>query len=104
VEVDLGGVRFGSADTGVDSGQPVTVLLRPEDLGIDAAGAGRVDGVVETCAFFGSYFELTLRSRLGTIRLRDRTQREPGSTVGITWPAVAGIAYAVGGGVPAEPP
>jgi hypothetical protein len=63
-----------------------------------------VDGVVETCAFFGSYFELTLRSRLGTIRLRDRTQREPGSTVGITWPAVAGIAYAVGGGVPAEPP
>jgi ABC-type Fe3+/spermidine/putrescine transport system ATPase subunit len=100
LEVDLGGVRFGSANTGVEPGQAVTVLLRPEDLALEGTAAARLHGVVETCAFFGSFFELTLRTRLGVIRLRDRLQRERGSTVGITWPAVAGIAYPAAAGAP----
>jgi len=93
VEVDLRGVRFGSTDTGAEPGRPVTVLLRPEELELVDAGTGRIDGVVETCAFFGSFFEMTLRTSLGHIRLRQRSQHEPGSAVGITWPNIAGIAY-----------
>ncbi len=94
VEVDLQGVRFASTDAGAEPGQPVTVLLRPEELQLVEPGTGRIDGVVVTCTFFGSYFEVKLRSGLGLIRLRERSHHEPGSTVGISWPDDAGIAYA----------
>ena len=94
IEVDLRGVRFATTDAGAEPGRPATVLLRPEELQLVKSGAGRIDAVVVTCTFFGSYFEVKLRSSLGLIRLRERTHQEPGSSVGITWPDVAGIAYA----------
>jgi ABC-type Fe3+/spermidine/putrescine transport system ATPase subunit len=86
-------VEFSAADAGVEPGKPCQVLLRPEDLSLVAEGSGRVGGVVETCSFFGSFFELTVRTALGVVRLRDKHQADPGSRVRIGWPDVAGIAY-----------
>jgi ABC-type Fe3+/spermidine/putrescine transport system ATPase subunit len=93
VELDCAGIRFSAANSGVQAGDRVTVLLRPEDLTLTAPGGGRIDGVVNTCAFFGSYYEVTVRSERGLLRLRHRTAAHPGEQVGIGWGEVAGIAY-----------
>jgi ABC-type Fe3+/spermidine/putrescine transport system ATPase subunit len=91
--VDVGGIRFVSANAGVEAGGPVQVLLRPEDLSVVEDGAIRLSGTVETCAFFGAHHELRVATAAGTIRLRDKAARAPGSTIGVWWPEVAGIAY-----------
>ena len=93
VAVDVGGIRFSAADSGVRAGGPVQVLLRPEDLAVVGAGSGRLPGVVETSAFFGAHHEIRVATPAGIIRLRDKVAHAPGSTVGIWWPDVAGIAY-----------
>jgi ABC-type Fe3+/spermidine/putrescine transport system ATPase subunit len=93
--VEVGGLRFSAADAiGETSETAVQVLLRPEDLSVVAAGAGRLDGVVETCAFFGSYYELTIRTGIAVIRARAAGARGSGERVAIDWPDEAGIAYA----------
>lgn len=91
--VDVHGIRFSSADAGVAEGEDVEVLLRPGDLSLAEPGAGRIRGTVETCAFFGSYYELTVRTPWALFRLRDPWAHTAGTNVGIDWPAVAGIAY-----------
>ncbi len=94
IEVELMGSRVRTQDSGVDrAATSVQVLLRPEDLRIVPAGTAQIDGVVETCAFFGSDYELTAASPIGTLRLRNRHPVDPGSTVGVTWSEEAGISY-----------
>ena len=70
------------------------ILLRPEDLSLVPPGEGRLDGRVESCAFFGAWHEL----RVGTAyrHLADRPTYADGSghLVGVTWSDAAGIAYA----------
>jgi len=103
VELDCAGIRFSAANSGARTGEKVTVLLRPEDLELVAPGSGRLDGVVDTCAFFGSYYALTTQTERGLLRLRHRSQARPGDHVGIRWGETAGIAYraAEGDGVAA---
>jgi ABC-type Fe3+/spermidine/putrescine transport system ATPase subunit len=93
VDLDCDGIRFTSANAGVSEGQQVNVLLRPEDLDLVAPGSGRLDGSVVTCAFFGSYYEITVQTELGVLRLHHRTAASPGRNVGIGWAETAGIAY-----------
>jgi ABC-type Fe3+/spermidine/putrescine transport system ATPase subunit len=97
-EVDVQGMRFAAADAGTSNGEAVQVLLRPGDLTLVEPGLGRVTGPVETCAFFGTHYELTVRTPIALFRLRDARPHAPGSNVGIDWPAVAGIAYPSPGG------
>jgi spermidine/putrescine transport system ATP-binding protein len=92
-DVDVQGIRFSAGDAGTSSGDVVQVLLRPEDLALVETGLGRVAGAVETCAFFGSYYELTVRTPIALFRLRSSRPSAPGTNVGIDWPAQAGIAY-----------
>jgi spermidine/putrescine transport system ATP-binding protein len=99
--VDVHGIRFSAADAGVRDDGPVQVLLRPEDLRVVEEGHGRLAGTVETSAFFGAHHEIRVATPAGTIRLRDRVAHTPGSTIGIEWPAVAGIAYPGGEAVAA---
>jgi ABC-type Fe3+/spermidine/putrescine transport system ATPase subunit len=109
-EVDVGGIRFVATDPSNSGGGPmpgaaVEVLLRPEDLALVDVNAGRVNGEVLTSIFFGSFFEVSVRTRIGQIRLRDKHSAEPGSAVGIDWPEVAGLVYAGPAGVTdAAPP
>ena len=102
VELDVQGIRFAATDAGVEVSRPAVVLLRPEDLALGEAGTGRLEGLVRTCAFFGSYYEVTITTSLGLVRVRDRASRPAGSTVGINWANVAGIAYGERAGAPSD--
>jgi ABC-type Fe3+/spermidine/putrescine transport system ATPase subunit len=93
VDLDCAGIRFSAANSGARAGEKVTVLLRPEDLDLVPSGAGRLDGVVNTCAFFGSYYEVTAQTERGLLRLRHRSSARAGEHVGIAWGETAGIAY-----------
>jgi ABC-type Fe3+/spermidine/putrescine transport system ATPase subunit len=92
VPVEIGAIRFTAEDAGV-TGDEAAVLLRPEEVRVTATGQGRIDGRVLTCAFFGSYYELTAATECGTFRLRDATMHAPGTAIGVAWPDAAGIAY-----------
>ncbi|HTG48216.1 MAG TPA: ABC transporter ATP-binding protein [Actinomycetota bacterium] len=91
-DVEVAGRRFSAADAGVVVGA-AQVLLRPEELEAVAAGSGSLDGTVEACSFFGSYFELLTTTKVGPCRLRVREPVAPGARLGIAWPDRAGIAY-----------
>lgn len=93
VEVDADGIRFEAVSAGVASEGDVHILLRPEDLSLTRPGEGRLDGRVDTSAFFGSYHEIGVRTAMGVLRLRHPGSMVPGVDVGVEWPAVAGIAY-----------
>ena len=93
VDVDLAGRTVRAHDAGVGSAERVQVLLRPEDLAAVRSEDGAVEGSVETCAFFGSDYELTVATAVGTMRLRTVDAFAPGAAIGISWPSRAGIAY-----------
>ncbi len=101
VPVELGAIRFAAEDAGVTGGE-ATVLLRPEEVRVTEPGEGRVDARVLTCAFFGSYYELTASTDRGTFRLRDPQVHAPGDVIGVAWPDSAGIAYTRAAG--SDPP
>jgi ABC-type Fe3+/spermidine/putrescine transport system ATPase subunit len=100
VEVDVEGIRFQSSADRPLAGHPVHVLLRPEDLVMVEPGQGRLDGDVQTSAFYGAYHEVTVRTRLGALRLRRPTPSPAGTIVAVSWPHRAGIAYPAGTGAP----
>jgi ABC-type Fe3+/spermidine/putrescine transport system ATPase subunit len=93
VDVDCGGLRFTASDATTADGASVKVLLRPEDLELVTPGSGRIDGRIETSAFFGSHYEATVRTGLALIRLRHRDPIWPGQNVALEWGDRAGIAY-----------
>jgi len=93
LEVDVHGVTFVAADADVRGQSAVQVLMRPEDLRLTAPGTGRVRGEVETCAFFGSHYAVTIRIAMAVLRLYSPQPQPPRAHVDIDWPDVAGIAY-----------
>jgi TOBE domain len=82
---------FQAVDAGVRNGVDAQVLLCPEELELRPDGA--LLGTVETCSFFGAYFEVLTHTPIGPCRLRLRDPHMPGETLSITWPDRAGIAY-----------
>jgi ABC-type Fe3+/spermidine/putrescine transport system ATPase subunit len=92
-DVDVAGIRFAAANAGVVPGGDAVILLRPEDVAIRESGDGRTTGIIETCAFFGSYFELRVDSTIGLLRIRTKSGFDPGVPAHVWWPNVAGIAY-----------
>jgi ABC-type Fe3+/spermidine/putrescine transport system ATPase subunit len=90
-DVEIGGRRFSAVDAGVARGARAQVLLRPEE--IEASPDGGLPGVVETCSFFGSFFEVRMQTAIGPCRLRLREAHAPRETLSIRWPDRAGIAY-----------
>jgi len=94
-EVEVAGRRFSASNAGAPDGGATQVLLRPEELELAPSDAGTLAGTVETCSFFGSYFELLTRTPVGPCRLRVREPVAPETEIAIGWPDQAGIAYAV---------
>jgi len=94
VMVDVEGIRFtAAAAPGAADSIAAQVLLRPQDLRAVGPGAGLVDGVCETCSYFGLYFELTVTTRVGLLRLHSQRPVAPGDALGIEWSTTVGIAY-----------
>jgi ABC-type Fe3+/spermidine/putrescine transport system ATPase subunit len=92
-DVEVAGRRFRAFDAGVKPGPGAQVLLRPEELELRSPDDGVFSGIVETCSFFGSYFEVLVDTPIGPCRLRLREQQVPGDRLSIGWPDSAGIVY-----------
>ncbi|MCQ2509188.1 MAG: ABC transporter ATP-binding protein [Lachnospiraceae bacterium] len=56
--VEILGVKFPCIDKGFGCNKPVDVVIRPEDLILDAPGKGRLDGVVSHIIFKGVHYEM----------------------------------------------
>ena len=62
--VEFNGKQFECADAGMRPNEPVEVVLRPEDLDITAADAGKVNVEVDTQLFRGDYYEIVAYDQL----------------------------------------
>ncbi len=104
VDVEVGELVVSAVDAGVREGEPAQLLLRPEDLELGEPGSpAGLPGVVETCAFFGAYYEATVRCESGTFRVRCAAARAPAEAVTVAPAAVAGIAYPAEAPLPSPP-
>ncbi len=56
--VRICGVNFPCVDTGFGVNKPVDVVIRPEDVVLDEAGKGQLDGVVTHLIFKGVHYEM----------------------------------------------
>ncbi len=56
--VQILGVNFPCVDKGFGCNKPVDVVIRPEDLVLDAPGKGRLDGTVTHIIFKGVHYEM----------------------------------------------
>jgi spermidine/putrescine transport system ATP-binding protein len=56
--VEILGVKFACVDKGFGNNTPVDVVIRPEDIILDAPGKGTMDGVVSHLIFKGVHYEM----------------------------------------------
>jgi spermidine/putrescine transport system ATP-binding protein len=56
--VEFFGRRFPCVDFGFETNEPVDVVIRPEDVVLDEAGKGQLDGVVTHLIFKGVHYEM----------------------------------------------
>jgi ABC-type Fe3+/spermidine/putrescine transport system ATPase subunit len=97
IDVGLAGTTVRTIDAGVPpDAVRVQVLLRPEDLRVVPPAPDALAATVDTCAFFGSEYELTASSPIGQLRLRTPAAVGVGGRIGVAWPRQAGISYAEG--------
>ena len=84
--VEFNGKQFECADAGMRPNEPVEVVLRPEDLDISAADAGKVNVEVDTQLFRGDYYEIVAYDQLKNEWLIHSTNpAKDGETVGLTF-------------------
>jgi len=84
--VEFNGKQFECADAGMRPNEPVEVVLRPEDLDITAADAGKVNVEVDTQLFRGDYYEIVAYDQLKNEWLIHSTNpAKDGETVGLTF-------------------
>ena len=83
--VNIGGLDFPCVDTGFGTDNPVDVVIRPEDVELDATGKGQTHGRVISIVFKGVHWEMRVESEIGITFLVQSTEHFPlGSTVGIS--------------------
>ena len=84
--VEFNGKQFECADAGMRPNEPVEVVLRPEDLDVTAADAGKVNVEVDTQLFRGDYYEIVAYDQLKNEWLIHSTNpAKDGETVGLTF-------------------
>ena len=60
--VEICGCVFPCIDEGFGNNTPVDVVIRPEDIVIDAPGKGIIDGVVTSNVFIGVHYEMCIEA------------------------------------------
>ncbi|MCR5774041.1 MAG: ABC transporter ATP-binding protein [Lachnospiraceae bacterium] len=82
--VNIGGLDLPCVDTGFGNNNPVDVVIRPEDVELDADGNGPIKGTVISIVFKGVHWEMHVESSIGITFLVQTTEHFPvGSVVGI---------------------
>ncbi|MBO4900072.1 MAG: ABC transporter ATP-binding protein [Lachnospiraceae bacterium] len=83
--VNIGGLDMPCVDTGFGENNPVDVVIRPEDVELDADGKGQTKGTVTSIVFKGVHWEIRVESEIGITFLVQTTEHFPvGSKVGIS--------------------
>lgn len=83
--VSLGGLEFPCVDKGFGENNPVDVVIRPEDVELDADGKGQTHGTVRSIVFKGVHWEIRVESEIGITFLVQTTEHfDVGSHVGIS--------------------
>ncbi len=83
--VSINGLEMPCVDTGFGENNPVDVVIRPEDVELDASGQGQTTGQVTSIVFKGVHWEMRVESAIGITFLVQSTDHfDLGSTVGIS--------------------
>ncbi|HPY94655.1 MAG TPA: ABC transporter ATP-binding protein [Clostridia bacterium] len=81
--VNFCGADFPCVDKGFGRNTPVDVLIRPEDLQILPAGAGRLQGIVRSVLFKGVHYEMIIDSGEMRFKVHSTVMQPEGSDVGL---------------------
>ncbi len=82
--VNIGGLDFECVDEGFGEGEPVDVVIRPEDVELGDPASGHTTGTVTSIIFKGVHYEIQVESAIGITFMVQTTQNFPvGSYVGI---------------------
>jgi ABC-type Fe3+/spermidine/putrescine transport system ATPase subunit len=93
-EIHVGNLQLLCVDGGCRAGQRAEVLIRPEECEVVVSG-GMFSGVIATCAFLGSHYEVTVSTSFGTVRLRANAPLRVGELVQLRLSANAGVSFGV---------
>lgn len=86
---DVSGIEFLASATNIANGAQVHVSVRPEKIGLVAAGKGRIDGVVRAQIFLGDQWVFQIETPLGPMDVVTQNtggrQVEEGEKIGLDW-------------------
>lgn len=77
----------------IAQGEPVTIVLRPDEATVCDPTSGILAGTIQTKSFLGHYFELTIETAAGLCRAHVTDPLDEGAQVGVRWEPGAGLAY-----------
>ncbi len=82
--VTFAGHTFKCLDAGFALGEPVDVVVRPEDLHLCSPEGAPIRGQVESVVFKGVFYEAMVRSETFTWQLQTTTRLERGDRIGMS--------------------
>lgn len=84
-EVEFANRRFACADAGIEPGEAVQILLRPEDLVLVPLSQGKIAVQLISQLFLGDHYEIWLRDDSGRNWLVHSLQPAPGKRCGLNF-------------------
>ncbi len=82
--VTFAGHTFKCLDAGFAQGEPVDVVVRPEDLHLCSPEGAPIRGIVESVVFKGVFYEAMVRGETFTWQLQTTTRVERGDRIGMS--------------------
>ncbi len=82
-QVYLAGRKFECLDKGFEKGEPVDVVIRPEDIDIVPAEAGMLQGMVTQVTFLGVFYEIIVDIAGFKWMIQTTDYAAPGSFIGL---------------------
>lgn len=85
-QVAFGGHEFECSDAGIPAGEPVEIVIRPEDLNLTTPEEAKLTVTIDTQLFRGNYYEIAATDNLGNDwQIHSVNPAEDGENVGITF-------------------
>ncbi len=82
-KVRIAGREFTCVDRGFEPGEPVDVVIRPEDVKLESPEKGMLSGRVSTVTFLGVFYEIIVDIKGFKWMIQTTEYREPGDLIGI---------------------
>ena len=81
--VQFDGFQFECVDKGFEDGEPIEVVLRPEDLDIVVPQAAKITGTVRSVTFKGVHYEILVETENRIYMVHTTDYAEVGLEVGL---------------------